>query len=72
MESKFNVQYTMTNMANAYKYLQTKKDVPFTEIENSLNEISKLFKQLNTFLGIAFNDVQSKVAIINGNRAMKP
>lgn len=72
MDSKFSVEYTMTNMANAYKYLQTKKDVPFVEIENSLNEISKLFRQLNTFLGIAFNDVQAKVAIINGNRTMKP
>jgi hypothetical protein len=46
--------------------------VPFVEIENSLNEVSKLFKELNTFLGIAFNDVQAKVTIINSNRLMYP
>lgn len=69
---KFNLQNTIKNMEGAHNYLMTQKDVPFVEIENTLNEISKLFKEINTFLGIAFNDVQAKVAIINGNRTMHP
>lgn len=69
---KFNLQNTINNMEGAYNYLQANKDVPFVEIENTLHEICKLFKEINTFLGIAFNDVQSKVSIINGNRAMYP
>ncbi len=41
-------------------------------MENTLNETSKLFSQLSTFLGIAFKDVQAKVAIINANKSMSP
>jgi hypothetical protein len=62
----------MVNMRRAHENLEANKDVPFVEIENSLNEVSKLFKELNTFLGIAFNDVQAKVTIINSNRLIYP
>lgn len=73
MQSKnFNVNIAMESLRKAHEHLAAYKDVPFVEIETCLNEISKLFKQLNTFLGIAFEDVQAKVTIINGNRSKWP
>lgn len=67
MDNKFKIGYVIDCLKTMRKSIQENQEVPFEQFCQVLDEFCFVFKELNSFLGIAFSDVKDKTAIIKAN-----
>ena len=67
MDNKFKIGYVIECLKIINKSITDDKEIPFEQFCQILDEFCFVFKELNSFLGIAFSDVKDKTAIIKAN-----
>ena len=72
MENKFEVEVVIKQLNLLLKGYDKHNELAFEELCMVLDEFTVVFKQLNSFLGIAFSDVKDKVTIIQNNNKLFP
>ena len=66
-EGKFDIQLTTKYAADVHAKLQQNGEVVFDEFFQILHQFCKAFKQINTFLGVAFADIKDKIKVLTEN-----
>ena len=72
MERKFDVEIVIKQLNFLLQGYDKNSELAFEELCEVLDEFCIVFKALNSFLGIAFEDVKDKIKIIKTNNELFP